>query len=320
MESLRFQQIAHTPIALKNWYIETFSTDFVMEFHAHPQIELMYCQHGAFDFIYKHDADALSTQSVTIRSNSLILVNTGYYHKIANMLPSTRLINLEFQPLDENVTPISESARQFMMPLDLLARSCPKLQKLLNKDSDFFIFADDKNIQSTMVEIISKANEQECDERHVFISLLTSKLFIDISHCISPQNYIKTGIIYVDSATAFINSHYMSKISIDDIASAAKVSKGYLQILFKKEFAKTIHEVVTDKRLMQAKYLLTQTNLSISEIALQCGFGCREHFCAVFNKLEKCSPIAYRKQPSTEEIRHFSDVGESKLSILEALK
>lgn len=312
----RFKQIAAKPIALKNWYIETFSPDFTMEFHSHPQIEIMYCQHGAFDFIHKADPESLDTRSVTVRSNSLILVNTGYYHKVANMLPSTRIINLEFLPVEEKerTSITSKPVRQLMVPLALLAQSCPKLQKLLNKDLDFFIFMDDNNVQATMTEIINKTKEDRTDEKLLSIALLTSKLFIDISHCISPETHVKTGIVYVDIAMMYINSHFMNKITVDDIAAATKVSKVYLQKLFKNEYGKTIHEVITEKRITQAKHMLEQSNLGISDIAVQCGFGCRERLTAVFQQYEGCSPMSYRKRLSIEKIRHFSNLGENKLS------
>lgn len=312
----RLKQIATNPLILKNWYIETFSSDFTMEFHSHPQIEIMYCQHGAFDFIHKSDPESLDTRSVTIRSNSLILVNTGYYHKVANMLPSTRIINLEFLPVEEKDRAYyaSKPVRQLMVPPALLAQSCPKLQKLLNKDLDFFIFMDDNNVQATMTEIINKTKEDNTDEKLLSIALLTSKLFIDISHCISPETHVKTGILYVDIAMMYINTHFMNKITVDDIAAATKVSKVYLQKLFKNEYGKTIHEVIMDKRITQAKHMLEQSNLGISDIAVQCGFGCRERLTAVFQQYEGCSPRSYRKRLSIEKIRHFSNLGENKLS------
>lgn len=311
----RLKQIAANPLTLKNWYIETFSSDFTMEFHSHPQIEIMYCQHGAFDFIHKADPESLDTRSITIRSNSLILVNTGYYHKVANMLPSTRIINLEFLPVEkeERANFTSKAVRQLMVPPALLAQSCPKLQKLLNKDRDFFIFMDNNNVQATMTEIISKTKEENTDEKLLSIALLTSKLFIDISHCISPETHVKTGIVYVDIAMMYINTHFMNKITVSDIAAATKVSKVYLQKLFKSEYGKTIHEVIMDKRITQAKHMLEQSNLGISDIAVQCGFGCRERLTAVFQKYEGCSPMSYRKRLSIEKIRHFSDSGENKL-------
>ncbi len=312
----RFKQIANQPLILKNWYIETFPSNFIMEYHSHPQVEIMYCQHGAFDFMYKTDPNALDTQSVNIRSNCLILVNTGYYHKVANTLPSTRIINLEFLPMEkaEGESPFSKAARQLMVPPALLAQSCPKLQKLLNKDRDFYIFMDDNNVQATMSEIINKTKEENTDEKRIAIALLTSKLFLDISHCISPENHIKTGIVYVDAAMMYINSHFMNKVTVDDIAAATGVSKVYLQKLFKNEYGKTVHEALLDKRIAQAKHMLEQSNLGITDIALQCGFGGREQLTAVFHKYEGCSAQAYRKKLSIEKIRHFSNAGENKLS------
>ncbi len=314
-EDQRLRQLAAHPLALKNWYIETFPANFTMEYHSHPQIEIMYCQHGAFDFVYKTAPNALDTRAVTIRNNSLILVNTGYYHKIANVLPSTRIINLEFLPVnpEEESYCASKPVRQLMVPPALLGLSCPKLQKLLNKDRDFYIFMDSNNIQATMSEIIYRTKGENSAEKTLSIALLTSKLLIDISHCISPENHIKTGIVYVDMAMMYINAHFMNKITVDDIAAATRISKVYLQKLFRSEYDKTIHQVILEKRLAQARHLLEQSNLSVTEIAIQSGFGCREQLTRVFCKYEGCPPLAYRKQVSMEKIRHFSNSGENKL-------
>ncbi len=316
IQTERFREIADHPLTLKNWYIETFPSNFTMEYHSHPQIEIMYCLHGAFDFMYKSDPNALDTQSISIRSNSLILVNTGYYHKVANMLPSTRIINLEFLPMSKEDlgSHPSKVVRQLMLPPALLAESCPKLRKLLRKDRDFYIFVDDNTVQSTMNEIISKTKEPDTDETLISIALLTSKLFLDISHCISPETHIKTGIVHVDTAMMYINAHFMNRISVQDIATATGISKVYLQKLFRNEYGKTVHQVLLDKRLTQAKQMLEQTNLSICAIAEQCGFGSREQLTTVFHQYESCSPQSYRKTLSMEKIRHFSHVGEQKLT------
>ncbi len=315
----RLKQIAASPLKLKNWYSELFPADFTMEYHAHPQIELMYCQHGAFDFVYKAHRDAMDTKTVTVCSNSFILVNTGYYHKIANLQPSSRIVNLEYLPAEKDdgaVRPL----RQLQLSPATLGLACPKLQKLLSKDRDFYLFVDSNNVLHTMLEIIHKTTGPESPEQTLAIRLLTAKLFMDISHCTSPENHIKTGIVYVDAAMMYINSHFMNKLTVEDIAAATGVSKVYLQRLFKSEYGKTVHEVLQEKRLAQARHLLEQTSLSITEIAGQCGFGCREQLTGVFKKCEGISPLDYRRQLSRERIRHFSNLGEDKILTPELLR
>ena len=54
----RLTAIADSPLTLKNWYIETFPANFAMDYHSHPQIEIMYCQYGGFDFVYRKDKNS----------------------------------------------------------------------------------------------------------------------------------------------------------------------------------------------------------------------------------------------------------------------
>ncbi len=315
----RLKQIAASPLKLKNWYSELFPADFTMEYHAHPQIELMYCQHGSFDFVYKAHRNAIDTKTVTVRSNSFILVNTGYYHKIANLHPSTRIVNLEYLPAEKDEDTV-RPLRQLQLSPATLGLACPKLQKLLSKDRDFYLFVDSNTVLPTMQEIIHRTTGPESPEQTLAIRLLTAKLFMDISHCTSPENHIKTGIVYVDAAMMYINSHFMNKLTVEDIAAATQVSKVYLQRLFRNEYGMTIHQVILEKRIAQAKHLLEQTNLNIADIAGQCGFGGREQLTGVFKKNQGISPLEYRRQLSRERIRHFSNLGEDKILTPELLR
>ncbi len=312
----RLCEMASRPLVLKNWYVETFPANFTMDYHSHPQIEIMYCQYGGFDFVYRKDKDSADVTSVFVRSKSLILVNTGYYHKLANLLPSTRIANLEFVPLSKENDEYT-SSRPILhsrLPLDTLSLACPRLKKILSKDKDFYILSDNGAVLSTMMEIIQATTAEESEERELYLSLLTSKLFLEISRCNSSETHVKTGIIYVDNAIKYINSHFSDKITVDDVAIATGVSKVYLQKLFRSEYDKTIHDYIIEKRLTQVKYMLEHSSVSVSEIARQCGFGSRERLTDVFKKYEGTSPLAYRKKMSNKKILHFSNAGEDKIT------
>lgn len=308
--------MADRPLILKNWYMETFPANFLMDYHSHPQIEIMYCQYGGFDFVYRKDKSSTDVKSVFVRSNSFILINTGYYHKLANLLPSTRIANLEFVPSSEAVVEHAscKPVAQSMLSLNTLSMALPKLKKLLSKDKDFYIFSDNGTVLSTMSEIIQATTMPSSEEKSLLISLLTSKLFIDISRCTSPENHIKTGIVHLDNAIKYINAHFTDAITVNDVAIATNVSKVYLQKLFKNKYNKTVHEVIIDKRLDQAKYMLEHSNLNISDIAKRCGFSSSEHLRSTFKKLVGTSPQAYRNNVLNKKILFFSHTGEDKIT------
>lgn len=307
-QNTRLKNAVNKPFVIKNWYMETFPPQFTMEYHRHPQIEIMYCSHGQFDFYYKTDSDT-EPQVITISQNRFILVNTGYYHKIANLLPSTTIINLEYIN-----SPEQAQLDVFCQPLKKLFPACEDLKYLVLKDKDFYVFVDEYNIHDSMRNIIKKITTTEnTDERAVSVSLLTSYMFLNMAHCPTFETNKKSGIKHIDTAIDFINSHLSENVTIKEISVACGISSTYLQKLFKNQFGKTIHDFIIEKKLTQAKNMLEKSSFSIADIALQCGFGCREQLNYEYKKVYGISPAKHRKTICENNIRHFSNYNEIKL-------
>lgn len=314
--SPRLKDAGESYLTLKNWYSEVFDSNFTMDFHAHPQFEIMYCENGQFDFIYKKDKCSDVTETVTVGNNCFILINTGCYHQLANIYDSTKILNLEFLPTKTRSledTKASQLLKRFIVPLKDLYAFSKQLENIFSADQDYYIFVDNSNVLGIIREIIRKTEESNADERALNIALLTNKLFLDIAHCSSPIGYKKTGIIYVDSAMTYINSNFLKKIYVKEIAAAVGVSDVYLQKMFREQYGKTIHRIITEKRIVQAKYLLSQSDADMNTIAASCGFGSYEHMAYAFKRVEGCSPSNYRQKSSSKTVRFFSPQGEIKL-------
>ncbi len=307
----RLKNLSRLNLALENWYYENFRPDFTMEYHTHPQLEIMYCENGGFDFVYKSDDD--KSYSITVNKNCFIIVNTGYFHKLANVLPQTKIINLEFLPaankqVGEKTPFVGESVMN--VSLDWLSNWCLQLKELIASDKNYYLLLDEKNVSRTMKDIIGAATSPQSPERALYLSLLTTKFFMDVSHCVQLESHVKTGLVYVDTAMVYINSHFLGEIKVSDVADHVKISVVYLQRLFKEKYGKTVYDVIIEKRIMQAKYLLEQSNLTTSEISAMCGFNCREQLIYNFRKAENCSPADYKKKNAGKNVRSFSNYGE----------
>ena len=87
-------------LIIKNWFSEIFNKNFSMEYHEHPQIELMYCAKGYFEFEYYVNENLKQWESVLVPANSFILVNTGFYHKITINKDDTKILNIEFEAVE----------------------------------------------------------------------------------------------------------------------------------------------------------------------------------------------------------------------------
>ena len=94
----------------------------------------------------------------------------------------------------------------------------------------------------------------------------------------------------------FIQDHYKEKISLEDIAGAGNVGKTLCAKLFKKYVSKTPGEYLIFYRIQKSIELLTDTNMSTTEISYATGFSSASHYTKTFRELMGCTPLKYRKK------------------------
>jgi len=82
--------------------------------------------------------------------------------------------------------------------------------------------------------------------------------------------------------------------TLDEMAAACGMGRSSFAMYTKQLCGDTPVAVLTRKRLDQAKTLLRQTALPVTEIALCCGFGSSQHFATVFQSYTKMTPSGYR--------------------------
>jgi signal transduction histidine kinase/AraC-like DNA-binding protein/ABC-type sugar transport system substrate-binding protein len=99
----------------------------------------------------------------------------------------------------------------------------------------------------------------------------------------------------VRQAMAYIHQHYADSISRADLARHVALSQDYLTACFRKELGVTPITYLNRYRVNQAKQLLTDTDQSVTEIALQVGFSDSGYFSRVFRREVGLSPEAYRQ-------------------------
>jgi two-component system response regulator YesN len=87
----------------------------------------------------------------------------------------------------------------------------------------------------------------------------------------------------------------MHQLSRDWLANAVFLHPDYISRLFKKETGLLISEYLQQKRIEYAKQLLTQTNQSVTDIALAVGYSNISYFSTTFKKIMRMGPIEYRK-------------------------
>lgn len=95
-------------------------------------------------------------------------------------------------------------------------------------------------------------------------------------------------------AVTFLRQHACEPISIDDVASAAAMSRRALERKFRLFFDRSPLEEVRRLRLTRARDLLAESDLPISRVADACGFGTPEYLSTVFKSEFGLTPLRYR--------------------------
>ena len=82
--------------------------------------------------------------------------------------------------------------------------------------------------------------------------------------------------------------------NISEIAEELYLSKSYLQKIYKSYFGKSIIEEMIQFRVEKAKNFLSETDMTITEIARECGYSSYNYFVRQFKITEGISPSEYR--------------------------
>jgi AraC-like DNA-binding protein len=98
----------------------------------------------------------------------------------------------------------------------------------------------------------------------------------------------------LDRAIQYIERNYSSKIKIPQIADYAGVTPTHLSRLFNRRFDTTVIAYVRRKRVSEAVYYLTHTNLPIKEVAYRVGVEDLSHFYKIVHKELNSTPHEIR--------------------------
>lgn len=100
----------------------------------------------------------------------------------------------------------------------------------------------------------------------------------------------------VQQIILYLENHSHEPYALDDIAARFYISRAYLTRIFKSFTGFTITEYIAFCRVKKAKVLLTETNLSITDISTQVGFEYVTYFEKIFKRMTDLTPLQYRKQ------------------------
>jgi AraC-like DNA-binding protein len=100
-----------------------------------------------------------------------------------------------------------------------------------------------------------------------------------------------------------IEQRFAQPLSLRDVAESIGVTPGYLTTLVRRRTGRTVVDWIIERRMLQARQLLTETDLPISEIARRVGLPDPGYFARMFRHNNGITPREWRSNAAQRPVR-----------------
>jgi len=173
--------------------------------------------------------------------------------------------------------------------------------KTSSKNIDYILLSRDIPWQNEVIDnLISNHTEMNSDKPSVMKLLskstaICADIFDHIDYVELSEKSKRMQLDFL-MMTEFIHRNFHQKITLDDIANAGTVSRSKCCRLFRQYIQQAPNVYLTNYRLSKSTELLRDTDLSITDIALSCGFQTASYYTNVFKQDMNITPLQYRKE------------------------
>lgn len=236
--------------------------------HWHPAPELVTVLSGAFCVV----ADQ---QEFRLSGGDMLYINAGVVHTLSARQPESSLMTVQFSPALFDALHPAPGIRYWRKAAgaaagDPVARHLlALLASVIQVDAPFLRIAETYMLLDALV----RAGEPLACE---------------------PATSREAGRI--KQAITFINQHFDSPLTLQDVADHTGMSYAWFSRQFKRFSRRNFKDYLTLLRLNKARTLLRDTTIPITGIAMMSGFPQHKLLIAAFNKYHGMTPTLYRKQ------------------------
>jgi AraC family transcriptional activator of pobA len=150
---------------------------------------------------------------------------------------------------------------------------------------------------SNILEEILKEQASRLSYSEEVIGLKAFELIIECERIFAENgNLISDNKVneMMASFSRILEKNFHEQHSVSFYAAMMNIHPNYLNSQIKKYTGETAKEAVNNRLIIEIKYLLHSTSLSIKEIAARTGFEDPNYLASFFRRNEKMSPAAYR--------------------------
>lgn len=245
-------------------------------YHCHNNIELVYCISGKLRIM-------LENTEISLKSGEWIFLNSYCNHRIDGRYGINEHFSINFNPdlLDViSITPIpkanfytSQLPKYCVFPSNEITGYIHSRFKLAFSNYTSGDYVKRLTLQSVVMELMA----------YIF----SKKLPTDK---ISGQ---KEKNLAIHSTKEFINKNFAT-VTLEMAAENASMSYSHFSRVFKETYKTTFSKYITRLRIEKSLSLLPNTELSITDIAMECGFSNLSHYVKCFKEEKGITPNKFR--------------------------
>lgn len=247
-----------------------------------PMFKIWHASEQAMFIYMNSDGGSIvcSEKSYPIQKGVLCFIGAGKYHYT---MPSE---------------PQSYDRSKLFISSDEFGEIFVKLSVDLNEiSSGSLVYAlIDESERSKVEEIFQKIEEYKNDEAYGKWILISGviELLVFLNRYSVETIPSTSGVVI--RAVKYINDNIEKNITIDEVCSEVHMSKYYFCRQFKKATDTTVMKYILKTRIVMAKNMLLNENLTITEISNRCGFSSVSYFSRIFKEETGISPLKYKKE------------------------
>lgn len=262
------------------YHIENAGRSFQIPVHWHDEFEIIYVRSGFLTV-------SISGESYIGKTGEAFVVSPGNLHLMGSQSGTvdyyTFLFPLKYisfrtdDMLDEKLLEPLNSGHLMICPRvnDTAKELCEQLIKIYEAKNDE---SESKITTQVRTKIILLQ----------FILEIWKKGFV-IENDTSGRNTVEKEMV------SYIQQNFTGKISLREFGEQFHLSEKYISRYFKEHFHITLSQYVTYLRLEHAKQLLQDTDIPVTDVAMQSGYQNVSYFIRSFQKAYAVSPLKYRK-------------------------
>ena len=137
------------------------------------------------------------------------------------------------------------------------------------------------------------------DVCQAYMEILIIRLMRSTTLSVPSEPQISSGNRQCAAVRRYIDLHFKEPLTLEQLAEESHMNKNYLSHAFKREYGTSPINYMISRRIEESKYLLAETDLSMTQIAQLLGFSSLSYFSQVFRRTQSVSPLEYRQSTKT---------------------